>query len=75
MNENTQLHKFESDLSLELLHAVEEAAVASARTMGEGGGREVGSGRLLMTMSTNKVRFVDTVLMETPPGPRGIRLT
>jgi fructose-1,6-bisphosphatase class II len=36
MNENTQLHKFESDLSLELLHVVEEAAVASARTMGEG---------------------------------------
>jgi fructose-1,6-bisphosphatase/sedoheptulose 1,7-bisphosphatase-like protein len=30
---------------------------------------------LLMTMSTNKVRFVDTVHMETPPGPRGIRLT
>lgn len=29
---------------------------------------------LVMTMSTNKVRFVDTVHMETGPGPRGIRL-
>ncbi|MCC6344918.1 MAG: class II fructose-bisphosphatase [Bryobacterales bacterium] len=29
---------------------------------------------LVMTMSTNKARFVDTVHMETGPGPRGIRL-
>ncbi len=29
---------------------------------------------LVMTLQTNKVRFVDTVHMETGPGPRGIRL-
>lgn len=43
------------------------------------GVRFFGQGRrthsLVMTMSTNKVRFVDTVHMETPPGPRGIRLS
>jgi fructose-1,6-bisphosphatase class II len=29
---------------------------------------------LVMTLNTNKVRFVDTVHMDTGPGPRGIRL-
>lgn len=29
---------------------------------------------VVMTMATNKVRFVDTVHMDAPPGPRGIRL-
>ncbi|HUQ92555.1 MAG TPA: class II fructose-bisphosphatase [Bryobacteraceae bacterium] len=29
---------------------------------------------LVLTMCTNKVRFVDTVHMHTPPGPRGVRL-
>lgn len=29
---------------------------------------------LVLTMSVNKVRFMDTVHMETPPGPRGIRI-
>ncbi|MBI3210504.1 MAG: class II fructose-bisphosphatase [Candidatus Solibacter usitatus] len=29
---------------------------------------------LVMTLTTNKARFVDTVHMETSPGPRGVRL-
>jgi fructose-1,6-bisphosphatase II / sedoheptulose-1,7-bisphosphatase len=29
---------------------------------------------LVMTLSSNKVRFVDTVHLEGPPGPRGVRL-
>ncbi|MBI3682908.1 MAG: class II fructose-bisphosphatase [Acidobacteria bacterium] len=29
---------------------------------------------LVLTLASNKVRFVDTVHLETPPGPRGIRL-
>ena len=29
---------------------------------------------LLMTRSTQKLRFVDTIHMEKPPGPRGVRL-
>ena len=29
---------------------------------------------LVMTRTSNKVRFIDTVHMEKPPGPRGVRL-
>jgi len=47
------------------------ALLAGVRFFGEG----VRTHSLVMTRATNKVRFIDTVHLRRPPGPRGVRLT
>ncbi|MEE8218702.1 MAG: hypothetical protein V3S03_07015 [Vicinamibacteria bacterium] len=62
-----------SDLPLEFVRVVEQAAIEAARTMGQGDGQRAGSPRpsrgpdLVMTTSPPQVRFIDTIHVEDAP--------
>jgi fructose-1,6-bisphosphatase/sedoheptulose 1,7-bisphosphatase-like protein len=44
--------------------------LAGVRFFGEGSRTQ----SLVMTLASRKVRFVDTIHLEVPPGPRGVRV-